>query len=629
MSDTYRIVGTAGHIDHGKSALVRSLTGVDPDRLQEEKERGITIDLGFADARIGELWVGFIDVPGHERFVKNMLAGIGGIDAVLLVVAADESIMPQTREHLSICSLLGVQAGVVAVTKCDLVDQELVELVQLEVRELLADTPLRDAEIVQTSVEDGRGLEELQAALERCLAAIPERPGEGLLRLPVDRVFSIKGFGTVVTGTLLSGSLQQGERLEAVPGSIATTIRGIQLHGAPTDVARAGQRTALNLQGVQVEELDRGVVLARPGTLRADHLVDARLEVLPGHEIEQLQRVRFHHGAAEVLGRVALLEGSELPEGGTGLVQLRLESPYPAVPGDRFILRRYSPVITIAGGTVLDLPEDKHKATAAVTRRLSRLENAGPAERVGIFAESSGLEPLTLDDLGRRLGQPRQEVEETVERAIETGSVERRGDLVVSASVLQETRRRIRDSVARYHERYPLRPGIPKEELRSELPGRPPASTLDIALEPMLEAEQIRAAGDGFALSDHVPRVPREDNDLRDRILARLEEAGLTPPKPEDLIDEVGGGSELAREILFHLLRKGELTRVRDDFFLHTDAEEKLIDALRHRFDRGTQFSIAEFRDWAGVTRKHAIPLLEHLDSLRVTRRVGDLRERI
>jgi len=339
----YRIVGTAGHIDHGKSALVQALTGTDPDRLQEEKERGITIDLGFADSRFGGFHIGFVDVPGHERFVKNMLAGVGGIDAVILVVAADESVMPQTREHLAICELLGVRGGVVALTKCDLVDAELAELAELEVSELLEGTSLQDAPIVRTSTTNGTGLDELRDALAVVLREQAARATTAAMRLPIDRVFTIRGFGTVITGTLLAGEIETGDKLDLLPGDLAVTVRGLQVHGAPAERATAGQRVALNLHGVQTDELARGMVLARPGELEAAHILDVRLDTLPGFAVKHLQRVRFHHGAAELLARVALMTGDEVPPGESAYCQLRLEARYPAVPGDRVVLRRYSP----------------------------------------------------------------------------------------------------------------------------------------------------------------------------------------------------------------------------------------------------------------------------------------------
>ena len=392
MENDYRIVGTAGHIDHGKSALVRALTGTDPDRLQEERERGITIDLGFAHLELEDgTRVGFIDVPGHERFVKNMLAGIGGIDAVLLVVAADESIMPQTREHLAICELLGVSSGVVAITKCDLVDDEIAELVELEIRDLLAGSRLATAPIVRTSAETGAGLAALRGALADTLNASGVRPSHDLVRMPIDRIFTVHGFGTVVTGTLLSGRIGTGDRLELLPQATVVTVRGLQVYGEPVESATAGQRTAVNLQGVDTSAATRGDLLVTPGALAPTYMIDARLDMLPEHGLEQLQRVRFHHGAIETLCRVAILETDEIRAGASGLVQLRLETPYACAPGDRFVVRRYSPMLTIGGGTVLDnLPAKHRHGESAAIELLTRLEGPALEDRVAALAGAAG-----------------------------------------------------------------------------------------------------------------------------------------------------------------------------------------------------------------------------------------------
>lgn len=626
----YRIVGTAGHIDHGKSALVEALTGVDPDRLQEEKERGITIDLGFADTTIGRHRAAFVDVPGHERFVKNMLAGVGGIDAVLLVVAADESIMPQTREHVAICRLLGIDAGVVAITKCDLVDAEIAELVELEASELLEGTALAGAPVVHTSTADGSGLEELRDRLAEVLTKTADRPADGLLRLPVDRVFSLRGFGTIVTGTLQSGRVGVGDRLAVLPGDLEATVRGIQVHGEETEEAWAGQRTALNLQGVSVDDLSRGVVLSAPGALEAGSLIDARLDALPGQGgFEQLQRVRFHHGAAEVLARVAVLETEEIEPGGSGLVQLRLESPYPAVPGDRFVVRRYSPVVTIGGGRVIDRPETKARP-GRPSPLLRELEDSSLDDRIAIHVREAGARGLTATALGRRLGVPAPEVARRLDEAAERGQLRRDGSgHALAEAVLGPLREQIGPLVNAYHERFPLRPAIPKEELRSALDPIPSGAVLDSLLEPLLETGDLRVEADGLAAREHLPRLAGPEREAADEILARYDREGFAPPAPDEVLAELETAVDAPRELLHFLLREGELVRIKDDLILHADAVEKLVDALRKRFARGDQFSVGDFRDWAGITRKHAIPLLEHLDAIRVTRRVGDRRERI
>ena len=629
--DRYRIVGTAGHIDHGKSALVRALTGVDPDRLQEEKERGITIDLGFADARLGELHVGFVDVPGHERFVKNMLAGVGGIDAVLMVVAADESIMPQTREHFAICRLLGIEAGVVAISKCDLVDDEMAELVGLEVEDLLAGSALEGAPIVRTSASTGAGMDALRDELERVLTSTATRPAEGLLRLPIDRIFTMKGFGTVVTGTLLAGSIAVGDQVEALPSGRVVTVRGVQVHGLDQDRAVAGQRTALNLHGVQVEELGRGMVLAKPATFRPSHMIDARLQVLEGFEIKHLQRLRFHHGAAEVLGRAAVLEAEDI-RGTGGYVQLRLESPYPAAPGDRFIVRRYSPVLTIGGGFVLDTAAPKRRRGRAAVEAMRRLDGANDETRLVLWVGDAGASGMERSALQRRLACTDEALSGVIaktvadRRIVEIAAHEPR---LVPRAAIERLCAQILESLRHHHERYPLRPGLPKQDLRSAVAARLPEQVFDAALAHLVGEGAIRVAGDGFALHAHRVSVDDADRALRDELLSRFAAQGVAAASPSEILATVPGDAEVVRELFHHLVRDGRLVRIRDGLVVDAAALQDLILELRARLDAGARFSVAEFKSWTGLTRKHSIPLLEYLDGTRVTRRVGDERERV
>ena len=626
--DRYRIVGTAGHIDHGKSALVRALTGVDPDRLQEEKDRGITIDLGFADARLGELHVGFVDVPGHERFVKNMLAGVGGIDAVLMVVAADESIMPQTREHFAICRLLGIDAGVVALTKCDLVDDEMAELVGLEVEDLLAGSSLEGSPIVRTSASTGAGLDTLRDELERILTSTATRPAEGLLRLPIDRIFTMKGFGTVVTGTLLAGSIAVGDQVEALPSGRAITVRGVQVHGLDRDRAVAGQRTALNLHGVQVDELTRGMVLAKPETIEPSHMIDARLQVLDGFEIKHLQRLRFHHGAAEVLCRAAVLETEDIRHG--GYVQLRLESPYPAAPGDRFIVRRYSPVLTIGGGVVLDTAAAKRRRGQAAVEAMRRLDGADDTARLILWVGEAGEAGVRRSALRRRLACTDETLSGVIAGAVANQHiVEISGHepRLVPRAAIERLCAQTLEILQRHHQRYPLRPGLPKQDLRSSVAAGVPEQVFDAALARLVDEATIRAAGDGFALHAHTVSVDDSDRALRDEVLSRFATHGVAVASPPEVLATVAGDAEVVQELFHHLVRDGQLVRIRDGLVVDAGALSDLIAELRSRLTAGTRFSVAEFKAWTGLTRKHSIPLLEYLDSTRVTRRVGDERQ--
>ena len=631
MPARFRIVGTAGHIDHGKSALVRALTGTDPDRLQEEKDRGITIDLGFAHLDLSEdLRVGFIDAPGHERFVKNMLAGIGGIDAALLVIAADESIMPQTREHLAICELLGIAAGVVAITKRDLVDAEIVDLVELEVREFLAGTFLAGAAIVKTSVATGEGLDALREALGAALTETPTRPAEEPARMPVDRIFTVRGFGTVATGTLLAGSVSTGDTLQLLPAGDTVTVRGVQAYGASVDAALAGQRTALNLQGVDVEALSRGDLLVSPGSIATTYLIDARLQMLGGCELEQLQRVRFHHGAAEILCRVAILDADGIPEGGAALVQLRLEAPYAVVPVDRFVIRRYSPMITIGGGVVIDSLPVKHRGSdAAVVETLRALQAAGPAERLSLLVEGAREAGLGEAEMCRRLGTTSRRVRETAAEAARDGRVQIVQEdplFVVARAAFDSVGSRAVELLERYHDAHPLRPGMPKSELAQALPQSLPELVLDAAIEKLKDEGRLRPASGALALVDHEVSLTAEQQRLRQELFDLYTDAGWAPPSADQAQRSLGDGTD---SMLRHLLREGELVRLRDGLIYASSRLEELVEELRRRHPAGEPFSVAEFKDWAGISRKHAIPLLEHLDQLRVTRRVGDKRERI
>ena len=631
MSERFRIVGTAGHIDHGKSALVRALTGTDPDRLQEEKDRGITIDLGFAHLDLGDqLRVGFIDVPGHERFVKNMLAGIGGIDAVLLVIAADESIMPQTREHLAICELLGISSGVVAITKCDLVDDEIVELVALEVKDFLAGTFLAGAPIVRTSAERGDGVDELCTALSGAVAAVPTRPQEEPVRLPVDRVFTVRGFGTVATGTLLSGAVRAGDVLELLPAGQRVRVRGVQAYGATVETALAGQRTALNLQGVEVEALCRGDLLVAPDSMATTYLLDARVQMLKGCGLEQLQRVRFHHGAAEILCRVAILESDAVAEGGSSLVQLRLERPYAVVPADRFVIRRYSPMVTIGGGVAIDNLPPKHRGrNPKVAARLGRLECADPVERLALLVEGAQAAGLGESEICRRLGTTPSRARQIAADAARGGRVELVQEdplFAVTVGTHEALAARILEGLESYHDEHPLRPGMPKSELARALPADVSEPVLDAVLGRLKEGNQLRSAADGLALPDHRVSLTAEQEQTRLALIDLYQDAGWAPPSVADARQSVGAGAE---SVMRHLLREGALVRLRGDLIYASTRLEELIDELQRRHPPGEPFSVAEFKDWTGISRKHAIPLLEHLDGLRVTRRVGDKRERI
>jgi len=634
LQTQYKIIGTAGHIDHGKSALVRALTGTDPDRLQEEQDRGITIDLGFAHLDLtDELRVGFIDVPGHERFVKNMLAGIGGIDAVLFVIAADESVMPQTREHLSICELLGVDRGVVAITKSDLVDPEIADLVELEAGELLAGTFLADAPIVRTSAETGDGLDALRLVLADVLDAASERSGPDLTRLPIDRVFTVHGFGTVVTGTLLSGSIQAGAKLGLLPRGTHVTVRGVQVYGETVESAIAGQRTAVNLQGIEVGAVARGDLLVSPESLAATHMLDARLEMLPGHRLEQLQRVRFHHGAAEILCRAAVLDADEINEGSSGLVQLRLESPYACVPGDRFVIRRYSPMLTIGGGTIIDSIPVKHRRRDASTLEfLDRFEAADATDRFAALVASSGARGIGALDLLQRLGTTKSALAEqavVLEGLGRLVVLQREPLFVIDHESLTALGPKAVAAVGNYHRAHPLHPAMPKSELTAALPRELPDAALDALIGLLVAQLELRGSANGVAMPSHDVALDPRQEEIRDSLLGVYEAAGYAPPSTDQALASIGASAEEGDALVRMLLRNGELVRLRDDLVFRAEQLARLVAELRGRHAAGDEFTVGEFKEWTGVSRKHAIPLLEYLDQHRVTRRQGDKRVRL
>ena len=634
MDNQYRIVGTAGHIDHGKSALVRALTGTDPDRLQEERERGITIDLGFAHLQLeGGPRVGFIDVPGHERFVKNMLAGIGGIDAVLLVVAADESVMPQTREHLAICELLGVDSGVAAITKCDLVDDEIAELVELEVRDLLAGSRLAAAPIVRTSAETGGGLDDLRAQLASALGDSAARPQHPLVRLPIDRVFTVHGFGTVVTGTLLSGRIGAGDKLALLPQGTRVTVRGVQVYGETVQTAAAGQRTAVNLQGVETSAAVRGDLLVTPGSLAATYMIDARLDLLPEHDLEQLQRVRFHHGAIETLCRVAILGADAIPPGGSGLVQLRLETPYACAPGDRFVVRRYSPMLTIGGGTVLDnLPGKHRRSDTTATTLLVELEDATLEDRVATLAAAAATHAVDEEHLRQRTFATAADLGKAASSLAGAGRllVAQEAPLVaIDTAAVGPLEEIIIEAVRRQNEDHPLEAGLPKSAVTAALPRDLPEIIVDVIVDRLLAAGRLGGGSAALSLPDHDVTLDDSQSRIRTALLDAYEKAGWAPPSIDEAFTQLDVGEHEGEAVFRLMLRQGDLVRLRDDLVFSAARLEALVDEMARRYSPGELFGVADFKDWTGVSRKHAIPLLEFLDQRRITRRQGDQRVRV
>ena len=621
------VIGTAGHIDHGKSSLVLALTGTDPDRLKEEKARGITIDLGFAHTRAGSVDLAFVDVPGHERFVKNMLAGVGGIDAVLLVIAADESVMPQTREHFAICRLLQIPAGVIVLTKADLVDADTLEIAQMEARELVAGSALADAPMVAVSAKTGLGLETLRLELERLAAALPERPAAGVPRLPIDRAFSMRGFGTVVTGTMTGGALAVDDELVLQPSDRRVKVRGVQVHGASRPSASAGHRVAVNLGGIDVADVTRGETLTRPGAFDVTRRFDAAIELLPDAKpLRHGARVRFHQGTMERLGRVALAGGPELAPGATAFARIRLEGPAVLTRGDRFILRQYSPSMTIGGGWVVDpSPSRTPIRTEAGTRRFTRLAGDVSSATRAVVEErrASG---LGVDELARRIGLTDTETRTLVGSLVRGGTLRLAGDQIFDAAIVSGLEERLVAAIAAHHDAQPLSEGLPREEARERTFGLAPAALFDAAVKDLAAAgkltgrDRLSLPGRGISLNDEETRA----RDALDRI---FRDAGMAPPDLATAGTAAGIPSAIADRIAKLLLRQKTLVKV-DTLLFHAEALERLKQDVRALKGQGrvAKVDVAGFKDRYGISRKYAIPLLEWLDRERITRRTGDAR---
>ena len=613
------IVGTAGHIDHGKTALVKALTGIDADRLAEEKRRGITIDLGFAHLQLTPtLRLGFVDVPGHERFVKNMLAGVGGIDLVLFVIAGDESIKPQTREHFDICRLLGIPRGIIALTKADIAEPDILELARLEAEELVKGSFLEGAPLVPVSSVTGAGLDDLRRELARVAAEVPEKNASGPFRLPIDRVFSVKGFGTVVTGTLVSGSVAREQEVELYPAGRRLRVRGVEVHGSTSDRALAGQRTAINLTDIEPSELQRGDVLSEPGRFRAIQRVDCRLVLLASAKpLKHRAPVHFHSGTAEIEAEVRLPSGAPvLRPGQTCYAQLVLREPALLWPGDRFIIRMFSPVITIGGGVVLDNGERRYRATDDMPARLAALDQADTAARVALLVKEAPF-GLGLADLVARTGLRDAEVAAAAARA---GLVEV-AQWYVSPSWLQQSRDRLTAAVRDFHRANPLLPGIAKQDLRSREFTALPLFLLDmllaVAKDLVVEGETVRAHGHKLVLQE-------DESAARAAIERAFQSAGLATPAVPEVLAKSGVEPARARSLLQILLRERHLIRVSDDLVFHRTAIDSLRQMMATR--KSARFNVTAFKEWTGVSRKYAIPLLEYLDRERITRREGDER---
>ncbi len=620
------IVGTAGHIDHGKSTLVEALTGTNPDRLAEEKRRGITIDLGFAFLEENGVRFGFVDVPGHERFVSNMLAGAAGVDILLLVIAADESIKPQTREHFDICRLLGVQRGVVTLTKSDLVDTETLELVRLEVEEFLRGSFLEQAPIVPVSAKTGAGLGELKKALIDAAMTAPVKDAARYFRLPIDRAFAMKGFGSVVTGTLISGSVAAGDEVELFPSGQRLRVRGVQSGGKSVERATPGQRTAVNLAGIEHTALTRGMVLATPGKFRKTRRIDVRLELLASaRKMKQRTRAHFHAGTAETIAEIFFHGEKELPPGGRAFANLKLQDEILVLPGDRFIVRQFSPVVTIGGGAVLDpLARRPMLRDTGRVAFLESLEKGNHEEILAAMTERALL-GLGIEEIVARTGWAEKEIHEASEKLSGAGlvkSVSAEPLVLVSGELFEETRKRIVEKVEKFQKENPLLPGIAREDLRASLGKRVRAETFRAALEELVSQKKLDAYGELVKKAGSEIALQPEEARAKEQIEAAFASASLTVPSVKEVLARLPVEARRAEKLLQILLREKSLVRVSPELIFHRQALAQLKEQLgAYKNAKGDRISVPTFKELTGITRKYAIPLLEYLDRERVTRR--------
>lgn len=625
------IVGTAGHIDHGKSTLVEALTGTHPDRLAEEKRRGITIDLGFAFLEENGVRFGLIDVPGHERFVSNMLAGAAGIDVLLLVIAADESIKPQTREHFDICRLLGVKRGVVAITKSDMVDSETLELVRLEAEEFLRGSFLEKAPLVPVSAKTGAGLGELKKALSEAAGNASAKDSARYLRLPIDRAFAMKGFGSVVTGTLISGSVGPGDEVELFPRGERLRVRGVQSGGKAVERATPGQRTAVNLAGIEHTALKRGMVLATPGKFRKTRRIDVRLELLPfARKMKQGSRVHFHAGTAETIGEVFFHGEKELRPGGTAFANLKLQDEVLVLPGDRFIVRQFSPVVTIGGGAVLDpLARRSMQRDLGRAAFLETIERQNGAETLAAMTERALL-GLGHEEIVARTGWTEKEIQGALEKLQGTGRVRIVSSeplVLISGRLFEEARKKITEKVERFQKENPLLPGIAREDLRASLGKRVRSETFRAALEELAAQKKLDAQGEFVKKAGSEIALLPEESKAKEQIEAAFASASLAVPSVKEVLAKLTVEAKRAEKLLQILLREKNLVRVSPELVFHRQALAQLKEQLSvYKKAKSDRITVPIFKELTGITRKYAIPLLEYLDRERVTRRVGEER---
>ena len=639
------ILGTAGHVDHGKTSLIRALTGIETDRLQEEKKRGITIELGFAyiDLVCGHR-LGIVDVPGHEKFVRNMVAGASGMDMVAFIVAADEGIMPQTREHFDICKLLGVKDGLIILTKKDMVEEEWLEMVKEEVREFFADSFLEEAPILPVSSTTGEGIDAVKVVLDEKVRKINFQEEFGPFRLAVDRVFSMKGFGTVITGSSLSGRIAVGEDLMFYPGGLTAKIRGIQVHGKEQEVVEAGHRTAINLQGIEKEEINRGDLAATPGTMQSSTLLDADFHFLANNsrKLKNRTQVRLHVGTREILARVILMEKDTVEPGENADIQLIIQEPVAVWPGDRFVLRSYSPVATLGGGVILNNAPPKRKRTTDRDRERNHTifsiykagndgaAGAGIIAKMLLFLEESGRQGITADQLSTRLGVFGKKLKKQLQVPVSSKKVlvvESESQRLVAAQVIEQLNQSVLGLLEQYHKENPLKTGLAREEIRSRL--RPPVDQklFQYLMTSLAKNGLIVQEGAEVRLSTHEVTLQVDEQEMQEKIGRLYKDAGLRPPNLKDVLALFAEFPEKQiRQVIDLLLQNGTLIKINEALFFHAEELNRLADTLQDYLGREGEIDAPGFKDLTGLTRKYSIPLLEYFDKIKLTIRVGDKR---
>ncbi len=626
------IIGTAGHIDHGKTALIKALTGTNTDRLKEEQQRGITIDIGFAFLTLpNDIELGIIDVPGHEKFVKNMLAGVGGIDMAMLVIAADEGMMPQTEEHLAICDLLQIQRGLVALTKTDLVEEEWLEMVIEDVRQELNETFLQDAPIVPVSSKTGSGVNELLKQLELLVHQVEERSSEGIFRLPVDRVFTIKGFGTVVTGTLISGSVRSEDIVETLPGRTKTRVRNVQVHDTSVERAYAGQRTALNVHGIEKNSIRRGSVLCESDLLHPTYMLDAEITLTPKapRPLKYRDRVRLHHGTSEILARVIFFDREELLPGHRTYVQFRLESPLVAMARDRYIIRSYSPINTIGGGEILLTHPEKHKRSSSIVSQLITLKEGSLEEVLDLYVGQAKLQPITPRIISGMLAVAEHEIRRGLRQLIQEGKIlntEDQGIAVIHADQYQGIVAQLLQVIDGFHAKFPLKPGIAKEELRKKLPDDLPLQVFQQILDDQANAGTLRIEQKMVRKSTYCLQLSAEQRRIKQKLEQVYLSARFQAPNSKDALEKTGFPEKESREIFRLLHDEGTLIRLEGEIYYHKDVLKEISRRISEYLKDYHEITIGDVKNSLQLSRKYAIPILAYLDASEITLRKGDVR---